>query len=120
MRVHLRQPEGSSLCGQTVVAMILGITLEEAIALVGKRGATSRADLERALGERGWKLWGPIPGPPPTNGSGLYLCVVRWPRKGAHWLLLDGGRWLDPEGSYRWPPGSRITSHHEVMKKATE
>jgi hypothetical protein len=40
----IQQPEGSSLCGQTCVAMIAGITLEESIGAFGgkKRGTRIR------------------------------------------------------------------------------
>lgn len=43
------QPEGSRLCGQCVVAMILGISLERSIALVKKRGGTNLKQLLSAL-----------------------------------------------------------------------
>ena len=118
-RVHLLQPPGSSLCGQTAVAMILGVPLEEGVELVGHRGGTSLRELEIALGKRGVRLWDRVPGPPPTNGQGLHLCRARWPRGGGHWIVLEGGRWLDPAGTYRWPPGGRIVSSWEVRPLAT-
>lgn len=120
MTRHLLQPPGSSLCGQTAVAMILGISLEKAVELVGHRNGTAREELEAALRKRGVRLWDRTLGPPPTNGRGLYLCSVRWPRGGGHWIVLDGGRWLDPDPSYRWPPGGRIVAHYEVRCSANK
>lgn len=117
MRTHLLQPPGSSLCGQTVVAMVLGITLDEAVSLVGKTGGTRLEDLETALGKKGVRLWPRVPGPPPMNGGGLYICSVRW-KRGGHWLLIDGSRRLDPEGSYSWPREGRIVAFWEVRDRS--
>jgi hypothetical protein len=48
------QPPGSSLCGQTCVAMIAGITLEESIeAFRGKKGGTRTKEVVAALRKLG-------------------------------------------------------------------
>ena len=43
------QPVDSSLCGQTCIAMVAGISLGDAIQRVGKRGGTTGPDLHKAL-----------------------------------------------------------------------
>ena len=114
---HVVQPPGSSLCGQAAVAMLLGLTLEEGVELVGHRGGTNLQELETALKKKGVRLWDRVAGPPPTNGRGLYLCGARWVRGGGHWIVLDGGRWLDPSPGHPWPTGGRITAHWEVRER---
>ena len=52
---HLQKPEESSLCGQTCVAMIAGISLEESINAFGTRGGTRTKDVVRALTKLGVK-----------------------------------------------------------------
>lgn len=55
---YIRQPKGSSLCGQSCLAMILGVSLERAIELIGhasKRGSNFN-EHRRVLTEQGYKL----------------------------------------------------------------
>jgi hypothetical protein len=96
----IQQPEGSSLCGQTCVAMIAGITLEESIeAFGGKRGATRTTDLVNALRKLGINC-----GDPPLvriKGQ-LYpdTCIVKLhfnDRKNTHWTVWHKGKFYDPE-----------------------
>jgi hypothetical protein len=54
MLLHIYQPPGSSLCGQTCVAMLAGISLEESIsAFNGKRGGTLTRDVVDAFRKLG-------------------------------------------------------------------
>ena len=46
---HRCQPRGSRLCGQSCVAMILGISVLEAVELIGKCGATKTRHLRETL-----------------------------------------------------------------------
>lgn len=96
----MQQPEGSSLCGQTCVAMIAGVTLEESIeAFGGKRGGTRTKDLVAALRKLGIEC-----GDPPLiriNGQ-CYpdTCIVKLhfnDRKNTHWTVWHEGRFYDPE-----------------------
>lgn len=43
------QPKGSNLCGQCVVAMLAGVSLERSIQAFSKRGLTNTSDLVRVL-----------------------------------------------------------------------
>lgn len=80
------------------MAMLLEISLEEAIELVGKRGQTDTKDLVTALRKGGIKV---AERRVPSRGQGLPSnCIVyaRWPftKKSGHWLLRWQGRNYDP------------------------
>lgn len=51
-RLHIQQPEGSSLCGHACVAMALGIELAEAVKLIGHKKGVHNHEVIRALGHR--------------------------------------------------------------------
>lgn len=53
MLSHIKQPDGSSLCGQTCVAMAAGVSLERSIEVFGSRGATRTKQVIKALRELG-------------------------------------------------------------------
>lgn len=91
-------------CGQTCVAMILGITELEAIELVGKKGLTNVGHLIKALRKKGIgcsrglvKVYKHTVVPP--------NCIARvsWYRDGkrlgtSHWILYWDGVMYDPSG----------------------
>mgnify|MGYP003132488658 CR=1 FL=1 len=54
----VEQPRSSNLCGQACVAMLAGVTLDEAIKVVGTRGKTTSLQLGRGLAELGHILCG--------------------------------------------------------------
>lgn len=89
------QPKGSNLCGQACVAMILACSLQEAIALVGKKGKTYTRDLLRAMKveQRRLKTW------KSENVNGLLLARVLWnDKKRRHWVVVNEGVVYDPVG----------------------
>lgn len=47
---HVRQPLGSNLCAHACLAMMLGLTLDQACERMGHRRKTRTRDLVRALG----------------------------------------------------------------------
>jgi hypothetical protein len=119
----LQQPEGSSLCGQTCVAMIAGITLEESIAAFGgKRSGTRTKDLVAALRKLGIDC-----GDPPLARIKYQCypdtCIVKLHfdnKTHTHWTLWHNGRYYDPDftGQYtlncykgKYPEGVRATSY---------
>lgn len=89
------QPKGSYVCGQCCIAMIRGITLEQAIEYIGKKGKTTVDDLVRGLDHRVW------------NENLIRIskdnllpksCIVRvrWNKGGSHWVVRDN-KWIyDP------------------------
>jgi len=102
------QPKGSSLCGQCCVAMLLDISLEEAIKLVGHDGVSSTEDLlkcfdplpySRAIKDcifygNLYKLDRSI------SSRYIYLCKHRNPKnlKQKHWTVFNQGAIMDPSG----------------------
>jgi hypothetical protein len=121
---HIFQPEGSNLCGQTCVAMLAGVTLEESIAAFsGKRGGTRTKEIIVALQKLGIKC----DDAPLTRFTGdcfpTDTCIVKLHIDGTHrthWSVWHEGRYYDPseaadgllEGSKNmYPPYIRMTSY---------
>jgi hypothetical protein len=106
------RPPRSNLCGQTCIAMLLGISIDDALKLIGKRGCTRTRDLVKALRSQGFTCPDraqrcdrdhPIP----------YDCIMKYSWRGrskGHWVLRVGGVEYDPDG-LPWPtPGGTVTS----------
>ena len=105
------------------MAMLLGIPLEDAITLVGKKGATRTKDLRNALLDyriwmSDWKL------PKRLKAGQIHLARVRpkgEKRYRGHWIVLDKtGTILDPEAGTGMPlpKGWRVTSIYEIRSLA--
>jgi len=115
MRHLVYQPQGSNLCGQACIATVLGITLDEACDLVGKRGYTSTRHIREALAKRGFNLGDRMSSPRwrKKPRKGLYLARVKWvARKHTHWVLcMPDGRVFDPAFGYDpdWQGGHRTS-----------
>lgn len=118
------QPDGSSLCGQTCVAMAAGVSLDRAVEAVGhsKFRGTSTAEIVRGLRALGVpcaeKLKRMARVKPVLPKRGIVAIhrpngtkrPERW-----HWMLTWDGTVFDPGG--RWPEGYqgwRITSYLEI------
>ena len=107
----LLQPKGSNLCGQTCVAMIAGISLEEAILAVGKRGLTTTKDIAQALRKLGFGCADRVTRYNGRLGSELCLCVV----ESKHWVVYKDGLFYDPAfGILFWMP--RVTSYLNITQ----
>lgn len=124
--ILITQPEGSRWCGQSCLAMVLGVSLERAVELAGRgSNGTAPAHLFPVLEREGFWVGDRQAGAPPFGG-GLYFCRVRWPKKGSHWVLWEGRTIFDPGwppcGGVNpwWPPGSRIVCHWEVRRKTVQ
>jgi hypothetical protein len=109
------QPLGSTICGQTCVAMVLGISIGEARRQVGKWGRTRAKDLAAALAKNGCgtrivpSLRGKARVPRDEIMSDRLpdRCILRVKRVGArfsHCVLRWDGRIYDP-----WPGGAKWT-----------
>lgn len=115
----VRQPPSSSLCGQSVVAMVLEVTLDESIALFGKSGKTCTRDLITVLRSRGVTCDSRLT----VKRCGRELprrCVLSLharPRSIAkgwgHWALLWDGTVYDPADGINpvWHESTAITSY---------
>jgi hypothetical protein len=124
---HIFQPLESGLCGQTCVAMIADITLEQSIeAFGGKKGGTRTKELVAALRKLGVECGDP----PLTRYRGDCLpdtCIVKLHfdhQKHTHWALWHEGRFCDPsidgdfilnESKNKYPKGVRLTSYLPIF-----
>lgn len=114
----IRQPEGSSLCGQACVAMAAGVSLDRAIKVVGHEGGTTTAEVREALRDLGVGCADKLrrisrQRPHPPKRAVLAVKGIRnwrW-----HWVLTWDGEIYDPAGynlsDYKhW----KITSYLEI------
>jgi hypothetical protein len=96
-----KQPRNSRLCGQSVVAMALGITLGEACRLVGHTHATRTRELLAALGKlcTDGRLVEVVRRPIPDFAI-LKVVPIGQLKDGHgpwHWVLRRGADVYDPE-----------------------
>jgi len=101
----LRQPEGSSLCGQTCVAMASGVSLDRACEAVGHRNGTTTKEIVKALRELGVpcgeKLKRISRKRPALPKRGIVAICQPGKRYKWHWILVWDGEMIDPAGL--WP-----------------
>lgn len=95
---QLYQPEDSNLCGQTCVAMLAGVSLDEAIEAVGTRAGTCGPALHKALKKFGIKT---SKKSIRTKRNGIIPenCIARVRTKGStgcHWILIWNSGVYDP------------------------
>lgn len=120
----IRQPEQTNLCGPCCIGMILGLSLEEAVSLVGKNGLTGTRHLRAALEKSGWSM-GPRINTEKINPEPgqTYLARVHWGegKTKTHWVLVNArGEIIDPAHGFSpdehgiWPKSSHLTSLYEV------
>lgn len=115
----VRQPADSHLCGQACCATLCDITLDEAVMLARKNGATRTVHLKRVLHgmsmehddkrTRGW----------PAKEETALLFFQSKDRKRAHWVLYHKKKYYDPNaGVFRKLPNyledADMTSHLKV------
>lgn len=97
MIAHVRQPERSRLCGHSVLAMVLGVTLDRACELMGHRRGTRTRELVKALGEHALdSRLRTIGRRPLLDVPDPCVLKVRW-KKGSHYVLRTGTGIHDPE-----------------------
>ena len=114
----VRQPEGSSLCGQACVATIAGVSLEESIQAFCTRGGTHTWQLVKALRKLGLKC-GDKPIRLTNRRQKPSTCIVRLHFDGykfTHWTVYHDGVYLDPDLGVltEYPEGVRETSYLPV------
>jgi hypothetical protein len=94
---HVHQ--GYRQCGQACIAMILGVSLDEAVKIVGKRRGTQTKSLVWALRSHGFKCSDRLQRlldnqPLPRNAI---LKVKLEGGRNWHWVLIWNGMWHDPD-----------------------
>jgi len=114
----IRQPEGSSLCGQACVATIAGVSLAESIAAFGTKGKTGTKQVVKALQSLGIKCGDRLVKLTKENRK-PHVCIVKLHFDGykfTHWTVYNKGLYLDPDfGTLKeYPSGVRETSYLPV------
>jgi hypothetical protein len=108
----LLQPDMSGTCGQTCVAMVAGVSLDEAFHAVGstdlRMEGTVPEDIVRGLRKLGWYV-----GDYQVHGykkkkllrlpEFALLCLERTNDRWAHWVVIKGGFVYDPGIGYPLP-----------------
>lgn len=111
----IKQERLTKCCGQCCLATILGISLEEAIKLVGHNSSTKSKELTKHF-----KAGKNKRGLPEKNG----LCILRFDNsKNWHWILkLDDniydslkGKLVNVEKYFNNNPRYRVTSHFPIL-----
>ena len=104
---HVQQPKKSNQCGQACIASLVGITLQQAIELVGEKGATTARDITKALKIRGTRrrLQKGL-GDLPLNHIPCLLSLKIDNSSDWHWALLYNSEQclviMDPEKRMHW------------------
>ena len=124
MRTWIEQPPKSRNCGQIAVAVLAGVSLEESIKAVGKKGSTTTKQLAKGLRALGYQCPDrckrvTLFTPPISLAIGQLRCPKR--SSGWHWVVLDGDKIYDgihgkPNGTVKWDKCCRITSYLPVTK----
>jgi hypothetical protein len=116
----LKQPEGSNLCGQTCLAMLANIEIDEAAKIVGKGGKTYNRDIIKALKKLKIRCASKSVRGEPTCDIAFvkihFKCTTM-----RHWVLWFEGMFCDPGcgGVYeslteKYKDYARIVSHIPV------
>lgn len=125
MRKWIQQLPGKKNCGVIAVAVIAGVSVEEAEKAIGKKGATKAKELATGLRKLGYQCPDRcIRFTAKTPISPLAIGHLTDPKRksGWHWIVIDGERIYDgisgsPDGlTVRYPKSWKITSYLPVTK----
>ncbi len=114
----VRQPGGSSLCGQACIATICKVSLDEACKLAGTKGCTTTKQLIQALTQMGMCTAPRLKRGMPESGLAILKVTHRWR---SHWVIWKNGKFYDPAaGVFRGLPSylqnSKVTSHLRIER----
>jgi len=110
------QPAGSRLCGHACVAMVVGVPLEEVIAVIGHSHGTKTKELVSALRCFGVVCSNRLRVVKTTLPD---LCIAEQPNKTGsnwHWVVMDHGRRYDPAALCSDPNDNPLSSYLEIEK----
>lgn len=116
----IRQPKGSSMCGQACVATIAGVSLEESIkAFGGSKGGTRTKQVVNALRKLGVACGDKLvriskKNPKPSE----CMVVLRFDDcRYGHWTFYFHGLYFDPDIGIvkEYPEGVRETSYLPIF-----
>jgi len=96
---HIKQPYCSSLCGQTCIAMLLGINLEKSIEEFNSRGGTRTKQLKEIIRKYGHDCTDKLKVVTKnTVIPEICICKVKWHGTNrSHWVLKHKDKLYDPE-----------------------
>lgn len=120
MRTWIEQLPKKKNCGVIAVAVIAGVTLEEAAKAIGKNGSTTTKQLAKGLRALGYECPNRlqrIPRPP----LGIAKLFDPKRKSGWHWVVVDGDKIFDgingnPDGTVNWPSSWKMTSFLPVTR----
>lgn len=92
---YIKQPPGSDCCGQACVAMLAGITLDESIAMFGKKGGTTTKDVVAVLTRLGIGCADRLVRKKPA-GTCIVSVLAKSDKTYRHWVLYHNGVYFDP------------------------
>ena len=113
---YIKQPT-PFLCGQACVAMLAGVSAEEAAAVMQNDKGTGKKDIEQALNHYGIRQAKTMTkADNATVLPGACILKVLLPRYG-HWVLYYDGKYFDPEFGVTdaLHPKARIQSYLEIF-----
>jgi hypothetical protein len=139
----IKQPSGSSLCGQIAVAVVADVDLDYAIrrGFGGSRNGTSTRRIDyalRLLGVHPWERDLPRLRLQRTRTTDVAIAKLSfaarpsWSRAAGgfverrpsrwHWVVLDGdlvwdGVYGNKHGAVDWPDGAKVTSYLPVTPR---
>lgn len=98
----IKQPDGSSLCGQACVAMIVGISLNESIKLFNSKGATTTRKLYHALQKRGIFCSNKAVRIKNDNKPKLCIVLIHYTGyKDTYWCVWNNNKYYNPGSGIR-------------------
>jgi hypothetical protein len=92
--IHVLQ--GKNQCGQACVAMLMNISLDDAIIKVGKKGKTNLRDLLPVLREKFIIDESRLKRLKRLNEVHTGILKIRWNKKQSHWVVKSGFEIYDP------------------------
>lgn len=105
---HIKQPDGSKLCGQTCTAMVTNTHLANVVAVIGFKG-THYKTLDTAMRKLGKGKLGPIiqrrSAESDFPAKGTYIARLQISKKPhrSHFVALKDGKVYDPEWGFAVP-----------------
>lgn len=115
--VHIKQPPGSALCGQAVLAMAGQVSLDRAIEVIGHDGATTTKEIVGGLRTLGIGCANRLKVCKRNMPVFPKRCVVAMRNKQEtrwHWVLMWDGQLYDPGSGQGSDNGWKMTSYLEI------
>jgi len=112
----IKEPTGY-LCGQSCVAMLAAVSVDDVIKIMGTDKGTSQAHIRKALNYYGIR-YAPINYAPDPNASLPELCMIVFTLpEYRHWSLYYKGVFYDPEFGVinEYPPNAVLSNVWEIF-----